>query len=74
MTLNVSSIDALNHNSRRAHVKHGGGYSGALFYIRLLGLTVARLDRTTRFGVWGRKHPLNILVDPDGSIRFAGPQ
>lgn len=74
MTLNVSSIDALNRNSRRAHVKHSGGFSGALFYIRLLGLTVARLDRTTRFGVWGRKHPLNILVDPDGSIRFAGPQ
>ncbi len=70
---NISSIDALNRNSLRAHEKHGGGYAGGLFYVRLFGLTLVRTDGVFKLGVWGSKRPLEIRIDPTAGDPGAGP-
>ena len=58
----IGLINALNQNSRRAHVKVGITEFGRIFYLRLLGLEFLRYGRLHRIGRWHSQNRLEILL------------
>ncbi len=59
----VSNIDAFNRNSIRSNAKYGGRTIASIFYVRILGLTVARVGQAWRIGWWGPARRLVISIE-----------
>jgi len=59
----VTFVEMLNRSSLRSQVKPARRYIGRLWYIRLLGLVVYRIDRKWGAGVWNRNRPLELSFD-----------
>lgn len=65
-TRSLSLIDALNRNSIRAAAKVRALPVGYIRYVRILGFTLVRFDRSVRVGWWGLGRR---LVLPMGDLR-----
>lgn len=61
-TRSLSIIDALNRNSIRAAAKVGALPIGHIRFIRVLGFTLARFDRSIRVGWWGLGRRFDVPV------------
>lgn len=63
----MSNVDALNRNSLRGNRRHGGEHCGSIFYVRLSGLTFARINGKARLGWWGPGRRLEIDLSEFGT-------
>ena len=59
----VSFIERLNHSSMRTGVHSPRRYVGRLFYVRLLGLVIYRLDGKWGAGFWNRSRPFHVRFE-----------
>lgn len=59
----VTFVEMLNRSSLRSQMKPARRYIGRLWYVRLLGLVVYRIDRKWGAGVWNRNRPLELSFD-----------
>ena len=58
----LATIDAANIPSLRATIKKGA-IIGCISYVRILGLTLVRINGAIRVGLWGPKHRLDLTSD-----------
>ncbi len=59
----VSMIDVLNGNQKKANARLGGRPIGRLFTLRVLRLTLVRLNGTLRVGWWSATQPFTLAFD-----------